>query len=220
MSKEFGCMQDENRYLDHIRRQISKTPVLIDVGMNEGRFTQEFLSRYPYASVYGFEPIKELCKVSTGKFLDKLYDKVYIYNVAIGKDFSSCETFYVPNKGMECSSFYVRPQFPGNPTTTQVVPLDFYEHIFPPDIDYLKIDVEGFEFDVLVGAKELIRSNRIKYIQFEVGDTLPLTGLKFCDIMKLLEDHYKVYDPNMNVIDSNFKLGDILVRNYLAERLI
>ena len=33
-------------------------------------------------------------------------------------------------------------------------------------IDYLKIDTEGSNFDVILGATEMIKNKKIKYIQF------------------------------------------------------
>src|SRR5262249_40387594 len=37
-------------------------------------------------------------------------------------------------------------------------------------IDFLKIDVEGFELDVLRGARGLLRDGRVRQILLEIGD--------------------------------------------------
>ena len=34
-------------------------------------------------------------------------------------------------------------------------------------IDYLKIDTEGYDFKVLLGAKSLFEENRVRFVQFE-----------------------------------------------------
>ncbi|MBK8024283.1 MAG: FkbM family methyltransferase [Chloroflexi bacterium] len=37
-------------------------------------------------------------------------------------------------------------------------------------IDYLKIDVEGYEMEVMLGAESLLSSGQIGLIHFEYGD--------------------------------------------------
>ena len=38
------------------------------------------------------------------------------------------------------------------------------------NIDFLKIDVEGLELEVLLGASSMLREHRIKHIQFEMRE--------------------------------------------------
>jgi FkbM family methyltransferase len=55
---------------------------------------------------------------------------------------------------------------------------------YSEDIDILKIDVEGFELDVLMGAKSLLKSHRVKNIFLE-GDTTKEE--KFYDFVRIFE---------------------------------
>lgn len=40
------------------------------------------------------------------------------------------------------------------------------------EIDFLKIDAEGYDLDVLVGFSEMLRSGRIRYLQVECTTSL------------------------------------------------
>ena len=54
-------------------------------------------------------------------------------------------------------------------------------------IDFLKIDTEGYEFDVIKGFYSSI--SRIKCIQFEYGGTFKDSGIKLNDVIEYLEEH-------------------------------
>jgi len=55
------------------------------------------------------------------------------------------------------------------------------------NIDFLKIDTEGFELKVLQGFENLIEN--IKIIQFEYGGTFLDNNTKLMDVIKYLEQH-------------------------------
>ena len=89
-------------------------------------------------------------------------------------------------------------------------------------ISYLKIDTEGMDYDVLLGASKMLSDNRIDVIQFEYGRSSVDTG-------NLLKDHYKLLNLNgykvgkiyPNYVD--FKpferdMEDFIGPNYLAVR--
>ena len=51
---------------------------------------------------------------------------------------------------------------------TQVTTIDdFVKENKIIDIDILKIDVEGFEFEVMLGAKKVLGDGKVKIVQFE-----------------------------------------------------
>ena len=54
-------------------------------------------------------------------------------------------------------------------------------------IDFLKIDTEGFELNVLQGFGDFLE--KIKIIQFEYGGTYLDNNVKLIDVVKYLEDH-------------------------------
>ena len=65
-------------------------------------------------------------------------------------------------------------------------------------IDFLKIDVEGHEFEVLRGASKMLRANKIKIIQFEYGGS-------YLDAHVFLKDIFRYFE-NFN----NYKFFKIL----------
>ena len=61
-------------------------------------------------------------------------------------------------------------------------------------IDFMKIDVEGHEFDVLSGATRMIESNSIGAIQFEFGGCNIDTKTYFRDFYNFFQRHnYTIY---------------------------
>jgi len=60
-------------------------------------------------------------------------------------------------------------------------PIDFHEFI-----DFIKIDTEGYELDVLQGFGDLL-TTRVKVIQFEYGGTYLDKGIKLQDVISYLE---------------------------------
>ncbi len=59
-------------------------------------------------------------------------------------------------------------------------------------IDLLKIDTEGHELEVLKGASNLLRENRVRAIQFEFNEMNVVSGVFFRDFYQLLPN-YKFY---------------------------
>jgi FkbM family methyltransferase len=72
-------------------------------------------------------------------------------------------------------------------------------------IDFLKIDVEGFELSVIRGARELLREKRIDLILLEIGDvTCATAGVEPIEVVNELESlGYRLHS-----IDSDGKVCD------------
>jgi FkbM family methyltransferase len=60
-------------------------------------------------------------------------------------------------------------------------------------IDLLKIDVEGYELNVLKGAKGMLNSRRVRFIQFEFTQLNSSIGVFFKDFYDLLVENYQIF---------------------------
>lgn len=61
------------------------------------------------------------------------------------------------------------------------------------NIDFLKLDVEGNEYNSFLGANRLISEKRIRFIQFEMGGCNIDSKVFWKDIYQLLNRNYKLY---------------------------
>lgn len=60
-------------------------------------------------------------------------------------------------------------------------------------IDFMKIDAEGHEFEILRGATKLLANHRIDYLQFEFGGCDIDSKIFFKDFWELLHNDFQIY---------------------------
>lgn|SRR5574343_164833 len=92
-----------------------------------------------------------------------------------------------------------------------------------PQIDFAKIDVEGFEKFLFNGANELLKNGLIKTLSFEVSK-IPLdgSGTSADELFNILKKHeYKVYCFNnrKNKFEGPIESSDTFYDNYFASRI-
>jgi FkbM family methyltransferase len=179
----------------------SKQPVIFDVGAHEGRWTEFARQLVPNAKHYLFEPNIELAI------------KIGAYPLAIS-DHDGFKTFYVPpKKNDELASLYKREVFKQTgyeEIVATCISIDtFCIRSGIEEIDYLKVDVEGAELDVLNGCKEMMASRNIKFIQIEYGGTYPDAGITFAQIINAANKYgYNVYDDALKPVTINNFIED------------
>ena len=146
---------------------------VIDVGANIGQFANDARKLYPDAAIYSFEPLpgpySELL-VNTRSFT-----KFNSYNLALG-DYEGTTEMYI-NEFSQSSSLLEmedshKQAFPHTKNTTSITvniqTLDLIASKLELDTDIsLKIDVQGFEKQVLDGGKETL--NKVKIIIIETS---------------------------------------------------
>ena len=83
-------------------------------------------------------------------------------------------------------------------------------------INFIKIDVEGFESDVLSGAKNLLKNKKIEYILFELQDTiLHSINRTSSEVFEIIFNAgYQIIDLNGNIMADS--ISSIPNGDYLA----
>jgi FkbM family methyltransferase len=189
--------------------------IIFDVGANMGQSISLFKNRFPKSQIYSFEPISDLYRVLKEKFV--IDPSIKIFNFAVGSN--TGEISFFENSESDMSSILKSGKDCWGDLKSQykvpMVDLDSFcnEHGIQ-FIDLLKSDTQGFDFEVLKGAKNLLKGNRIKYIYIEfifsdMYDDLP----NFSDVFKFLtvDNSYKLVSVyNFNYKDEKVSWADIL----------
>jgi FkbM family methyltransferase len=194
--------------------------VIIDGGANIGSYSLLINQLSPNPRVYSFEPVK-----STFEKLKK--------NVAACNNIIPVEKgLYKENCTKEIniflsdthSSLYDIQGLPYESSGKQTIELvsgdDFMKQNNISEIDFLKIDIEGSEYDAILGFDENITKGTIKAIQFEYGYINISTK-------KLLVDYYNYFESKGYIIGKifpkivefrkyEFKYEDFIGPNFIA----
>lgn len=144
----------------------SKVEWVLDVGANKGDVTLAALKTYPSCKVICFEPVQATFNLLQ-KNLKGYSDRIFLYQHALAETAGTGEInitdFHGANSIMPQSSFHKKfNSHIGEKQKEQIslVRLDDIATQFPTThIDVMKIDVEGYEINVLKGGENFIRSN-------------------------------------------------------------
>jgi len=185
----------------------------IDIGANVGKYTNLLLAETK-SKIISFEPLplafKDLQKIEQNNS-----ERLKVYNYAIGEKDETLELNYSNEKSEKASflenlnelSFY---DFKNNQKIkTKVYCLDTFfsnnPNLFSKNIDLVKIDTEGFEFEVLKGAKNMLEQNPPKYIQIEFNWHQLFKGQTIYNFSKFLHqyDLYQILPYGNDLIKIN-----------------
>ena len=206
-------------YLYKVSKGENTKPIIFDVGANKGQYVRELNKVFPFGSIHCFEPSPSAFSVLAKTVI--AFDNVKCYNFGFGKEEAKLELKY-STEGSVMASF--APVFDEteyvNSSESRITTVDsFCEENSITEIFLLKIDVEGFEYQVLEGAFRLIRNKRIKYLQFEVGKNNIRSVIYLLHFFELLEDYtiYRVLKNGLREMKEYQPIYEVvLTTNYLA----
>lgn len=183
-----------------IKNKLHKGDVFIDIGANSG-FLSLLASTVVGRSgrVYSFEPTKRIF----GKLVKNIklngFDNIIPYNLALGNE-NKTSVFYDMGK-YDGSNSFVRYDN-GSPEITIIRKLD---DVLPNGItpNFVKIDVEGFEKEVLLGAKRTILENDRVILVYEYNRSiLRKKREKYNEVIDLLHEYgFKLRAMNDKLMD-------------------
>ena len=149
-----------------LRRIIRVDSNTIDIGCHEGDILSFIMKLAPGGNHYGFEPIPFYYEGIKEKF----NGNASIYPYALSNKTGESSFHYVKN-APAFSGIKKRKYAISNPDIEKIqVKLKKLDDVLDAStrIDFLKIDVEGAEMDVLKGSEKLLAANK-PYIIFEFG---------------------------------------------------
>lgn len=180
-----------------IRKLLGQTPNLaIDIGANVGAWTVQLRKTFPNLEVHMFEPANSLFNQLNTRFFED--DLIYVLPFAVS-DERGKGCLYFDKDRPELTSLTKRRldhfniYFDRSENVDVICFEDYWNiNLERRDIDFIKIDVEGYELAVLRGMGQAI--NFIKVIQFEFGGTCIDTKTYFQDFWYFFEEHnFEIY---------------------------
>jgi len=171
----------------------TKSPFVIDVGANVGNYTNDIININKTSSLVAIEPHPATFLKLKSNVLSK---NVVLYNYAIGNTEGELELFdYAQKDGSSHASLYkdvISDLHKGEVIShnVKVKTLDSILEKNTKTIDLLKIDTEGNEFNVLLGAKQLLDKNTIRAIHLEFNEMNIISKTSFKDFWDLLSDKF------------------------------
>lgn len=176
--------------------------ILFDVGANVGNYSRKLRLKFPNAQIYAFEPnpntfeilISNLTSISVscqnlGLSSKPSKQKIYTYADQLSSEHASIYREVL--KDLHKASDIVELEF-FNSTLDEFCKNNNIDHI-----DFIKIDTEGHELDVLTGGLKMISENRVSLIQFEFNEMNIISRIFLKDFYDILSE-YSIYRLDSN----------------------
>lgn len=159
----------EHNFDSYMMSKIRSNDVVWDVGANIGYFTERFLKAVdPNGKVVAFEPSPTAQASLIQRFKDALHPNVVIEAIALG-DSNGTVTFWHSTDIEKSSTDGIGFKEGAVSTDVQMMTGDHYLDSHPAFVpNCIKIDVEGFESDVLSGMGKALKSPKLRAMFVEM----------------------------------------------------
>jgi FkbM family methyltransferase len=193
-------------------------PVLFDVGANQGNWTLEALAlaNAKVVRIEAFEPSSETRQIFSRRVNE--IASVAVNDLALSSE-PGTASFYSNSAGAGTNS--LDSVSGDNVEAVRVSTVDlFMAEKGIETIDFLKIDTEGFDFNVLQGASKALQQGRIDIIQFEYNWRWLINHKSLRDVFAFIADKpYRFGKLSHNRIhlfdDWHFELDRYFENNYV-----
>ena len=208
--------------LEQVVRNMPNGAVLLDVGANKGEWSAHacklFGLRQLTASLHAFEP----CSGTRAGLVSRLAEQsVVIHATAVSAQPGSA-TLFSNGDGSGTNSLS-GVSGPGQ-ETVEVTTLDLFANAHSIDkIAFAKVDVEGFDYFVLVGASRLLARGAIEVIQFEYNWRWLINRASLRQVFELIDSwpyrFGKLVPGGIQFFDAwHFELDRFFEGNYVLVR--
>lgn len=186
----------EPKETEVVKKEIKKNDVVIDIGANIGYYTLIFAQLVgPKGKVVAFEPDPANFELLKKNVLVNKYENVILENKAVSNKNGNLKLFLsTKNNGMHRT-------YPSKWCNESIeINSIRLENYFSNEekIDFVKLDIEGAEYDALMGMKSIIKNNKelVVFTEF-VPSSLEEHGTNPEDVLDFfLNEEFKIFRIN------------------------
>lgn len=199
-----------------------KPKVIIDAGANKGMYARYLAEHCPDAQIYAFEPVGstfEILKeglsayshvecIQQGLFSESCKKEINIFN-------SDTHSSLVDIQGLN-------QKFENKENIQLIKGEEFTANYEIEEIDFIKMDIEGAEYEAMIGFEEMINTGKIRMLQFEYGYINITTKILLLDFYRFFKQRGyiigKIFPKSVEFRKYEFKYENFLGSNYVAIR--
>ncbi len=149
-------------HLSKLREHIKENAAILDIGANIGNHTIFFAKECEARKIYSFEPTQKSFQILKENIRINCLDHMVVaMNVALGAKDSKVDVIV---DAKDAGSNHVEENMDGDIVMKTLDSLSIHDRI-----DFIKIDVEGYEYEVLKGAERSIAKDK-PHIFIEIFD--------------------------------------------------
>ncbi len=176
----------------------NETPCIVDIGANVGAFSKMAWSRFPDANIYSFEMMED--NYNYAKSILSELKNVYLFNCAVVGSNQPIGIFkhdtnhggHKPIFDDTANSYLNKSRFTADWREEKVNSITFSQLLEQNSIDvvdFLKLDCEGTEYEILFHVEECGLWDNISHIAMEIHGR---NSKEYSQLMEILSRQYKV----------------------------
>lgn len=192
--------------------------IIFDIGANVGDWSKCVIEEYQDIDyqLYMFEPSESAYKKMVQKISSS--DTIKQFKIGFG-DKSEMIKIHFDYEAQGSAGAFIK-----DAKYSEEVQIDTIDNFCQTNkiekISFLKMDVQGYEYNILLGAKNMLKNGSIECIQFEFDEPNIENRIFFKDFWELLHEKYEIYHSLYNglvkIEKYHYELENYSCMNYLA----
>ncbi len=206
--------------LDHLKNKYSlEVKKIAHIGAHKGEEVEEYLNIFPNVKIDLFEPQTNLFQYLVENFGNR--NNISLHNFALGSKNGSSSMFVADNEGLS-SSFYKpkehlieHPEVKFHPDDS-IFEIKVLDELGISNIDFLNIDTQGYEMEVLKGSVTVLNTD-VKYIILEINKKELYEGCPLVKDIDIFLNKYEFIRTDTHYWMDSYSWGDAF---YIKKDLI
>ena len=190
------------------KESIIKGNTIFDIGSHIGLFTERCLSLNPQGEIFCFEPVEILYKKMVARLSQKFpKSKIHTFNQGIGIKEQQETMFLNKTKTMQSSKYHSFLNQNGEATTVKFITMEQIIHQYQiQNIDLVKMDIEGMEFEVL-SSRQTSTFQKIQNIIIEIHLLDKTKEQQYQQLLEKIQQHF----PTIHIQKSEYNQKILLL---------